>query len=158
MTVRVQQWPEAFEGDVGREGLGRTDWELAYQSRSGAPGQPWLEPDVNAALRALAAAGTRDVVVVPIGFVADHVEVLYDLDVEAAQAAQRLGLPLARAATPGTHPRFVSMITELVRERTGEEPGRAALGGLAAGPDAYPDGCCRPRPATHGAGRPGGRA
>jgi protoporphyrin/coproporphyrin ferrochelatase len=75
---------------------------------------------------------------------------------EAAQAGERLGLPLARAATPGTHPRFVSMITELVRERTGEEPGRAALGGMPPGPDTCPDGCCRPRPAAHGAGRPGG--
>ena len=117
---------------------------------------PWLGPDVCDHLADLAAGGAPGAVVVPVGFVSDHLEVLYDLDVEAAQAAQRLGLPLARAATPGTHPRFVSMITELVRERTGEEPGRAALGGLAAGPDAYPDGCCRPRPATHGAGRPGG--
>jgi ferrochelatase len=93
---------------------------------------------------------------VPVGFVSDHLEVRYDLDVEAAQTGQRLGLPLARAATPGTHPQFVSMITELVRERTGEEPARAALGGLAPGPDTCPDGCCRARPAGPGPGRPGG--
>jgi ferrochelatase len=91
-----------------------------------------------------------------VGFVSDHLEVLYDLDVEAVQAGERLGLPLARAATPGTHPQFVSMITELVRERAGEEPARATLGGMAPGPDVCPDGCCRPRAAVPGPGRPGG--
>ena len=92
-------------------------WHLAYSSRSGPPSQPWLEPDINDLLAQLAAAGSRAVVVVPIGFVSDHMEVKFDLDVEAAQTAGRLGLSFARAATPGTDPRFVSMITDLVCER-----------------------------------------
>jgi ferrochelatase len=135
---------------------GERPWRLVYQSRSGPPSGPWLGPDVCDHLADLAAGGAPGAVIVPVGFVSDHLEVIYDLDVEAAQAGERLGLPLARAATPGTHPQFVSMITELVRERAGEEPARAALGGLAPGPDICPDGCCRPRPAGPGAGRPGG--
>jgi len=101
------------------ERLGRTRWEIAYQSRSGRPHEPWLEPDVNAALRALAAAGTRDVVVVPIGFVADHVEVLYDLDVEACATARTAGLGFARARAVNDHPLFIRMLAELVREAAG---------------------------------------
>ncbi len=90
---------------------------LAYQSRSGPPSQPWLEPDVCDHLGELARAGTQAVVVIPAGFVSDHMEVRHDLDAEAAQAADSLGLAFARAATPSTDPRFASMITELVRER-----------------------------------------
>lgn len=97
-------------------GVGRTSWRLAYSSRSGPPSVPWLEPDISDCLTDLAGSGSRAVVVVPIGFVSDHLEVIYDLDVEAAQTARRLGLAMARAATPGTDPRFVSMITSLVRE------------------------------------------
>jgi len=141
---------------VAAAGGGERPWRLVYQSRSGPPSVPWLGPDVRDHLADLAAGGAPGAVMVPVGFVSDHLEVLYDLDVEAAQAGERLGLPLARAATPGTHPQFVSMITELVRERAGEEPARATLGGLAPGPDICPDGCCRPRPAGPGAGRPGG--
>jgi ferrochelatase len=135
---------------------------------------PWLGPDVCDHLADLAVDGAPGAVLVPVGFVSDHLEVLYDLDVEAAQAGRRLGLPVARAATPGTHPQFVSMIAELVRERAGgtgrERAGdgtrgdgdrpapRAALGGLGPGPDTCPYGCCRPRPAAPGTGRPGGAA
>ena len=96
--------------------LGHRTWQVAYQSRSGSPGAAWLEPDVNDALRALAAAGTRDAVVVPIGFVADHVEVLYDLDVEAAATARAAGLGFVRVPTVNDHPLFVRMLAELVRE------------------------------------------
>jgi ferrochelatase len=139
-------------------------WQLVYQSRSGPPSVPWLGPDVCDHLADLAAAGAPGAVLVPVGFVSDHVEVLYDLDVEAAQVGQRLGLPLARAATPGTHPRFVSMITELVRERArgpapagGEQPASpCALGVMGPGPDICPEACCRLPPHTHGGGRPGG--
>jgi ferrochelatase len=92
-------------------------WTLAYQSRSGPPSQPWLEPDICDHLGALANSGTKAVVVIPVGFVSDHMEVRHDLDVEAAQAADQLGLAFTRAATPGTDPRFAAMITELVRER-----------------------------------------
>jgi ferrochelatase len=143
---------------VAAAAAGERPWRLVYQSRSGSPSVPWLGPDVCDHLADLAAGGAPGAVVVPVGFVSDHLEVLYDLDVEAAQAGRRLGLPVARAATPGTHPRFVSMITELVRERAGGEPARAALGGMASGPDTCPGGCCRPRPAAYGAGRPGGSA
>ena len=100
------------------ERLGGTHpWTLAYQSRSGPPSQPWLEPDVRDHLAELAKSGTLAVVVIPVGFVTDHMEVRHDLDLEAAHAADALGLAFARAATPGMHPCFVSMITELVRER-----------------------------------------
>src|SRR5262249_58674644 len=81
------------------ERLGRAKWEIAYQSRSGSPRDPWLEPDVNPALERLAADGARAVVVAPVGFVCDHVEVLYDLDVEARATADRRRPPLPRAAT-----------------------------------------------------------
>ena len=100
-----------------RVGGGHHPWSLAYQSRSGPPAQPWLEPDVRDHLGDLAKSGTQAVVVIPVGFVSDHMEVQHDLDVEAAQAAESLGLAFARAATPSTDPRFASMITELVRER-----------------------------------------
>jgi protoporphyrin/coproporphyrin ferrochelatase len=124
-------------------------WRLAYSSRSGPPSQPWLEPDINDLLDELAAASSPGVVVAPIGFVSDHMEVKFDLDVEAAATAERLGLPFARAATPGTDPRFVSMITDLVRERLdGSTP--LALGTLGVGPDRCPADCC-----GAGSGRPG---
>ena len=90
---------------------------LAYQSRSGPPSQRWLEPDIRDHLGELSQSGTKAVVVVPVGFVSDHMEVRHDLDVEAAETADSLGLAFARAATPGSHPAFVSMITDLVRER-----------------------------------------
>ena len=121
-------------------------WRLAYQSRSGPPAVPWLGPDICDQLANLAAGGAPAVVVVPVGFVSDHVEVLYDLDIEAAQAAERLGLPMARAATPGTDPRFVSMITELIAERRS----KPAFGF----PDSCPNDCCRV-PAARPAAPPG---
>jgi protoporphyrin/coproporphyrin ferrochelatase len=116
-------------------------WHLAYSSRSGPPTQPWLEPDINDLLAERAAAGSRAVLIVPIGFVSDHMEVKFDLDVEAAQTADRLGLKYARAATPGTDHRFVSMITDLVCERLdGTAP--LTLGALGAGPGTCPADCC----------------
>jgi ferrochelatase len=130
----------------------RRPWHLAFSSRSGPPSQPWLEPDINDLLAQRAAAGSRAVVVVPIGFVSDHMEVKFDLDVEAAQTARQLGLDLARAATPGTDPRFVSVITDLVCERLdGTTP--LAAGILGAGPDACPPGCCGSGPARPSAAR-----
>jgi protoporphyrin/coproporphyrin ferrochelatase len=95
--------------------LAHRQWSVAYQSRSGSPREPWLEPDIGDALRALARQGVRDVVVAPIGFVCDHVEVLYDLDVEARQLAQTLGLSFHRAAAANDHPRFIEMLADLVR-------------------------------------------
>jgi len=101
------------------ERLGHRRWQVAWQSRSGRPEDPWLEPDVNDALRALAAAGARDAVVVPIGFVCDHVEVLYDLDVEARATAAALGLGFARAATVNDHPEFIAALADVIREASG---------------------------------------
>ena len=108
---------EAARLVASRVGDGGHPWSLAYQSRSGPPTQPWLEPDVRDHLGELAKSGTEAVVVIPVGFVSDHIEVRHDLDVEAAQAAESLGLAFARAATPGTDPRFAAMVTALVRER-----------------------------------------
>jgi ferrochelatase len=131
-------------------------WRLAYQSRSGPPGQSWLGPDIGDCLADLAAAGSRAVAVVPIGFVSDHMEVIFDLDVEAAETARRLGLPMARAATPGTDGRFVTMVTDLVAERLAGAP-RKALGSMGPGHDICRNGCCGVGAAAP-AGRPGGPA
>jgi ferrochelatase len=99
--------------------LGIDAWEIAWQSRSGGPGEPWLEPDVNDALRALAGRGARSVAIVPVGFVCDHVEVLYDLDVEARATAEGLGMAFVRAATVNNHPAFVRMLAEVALETAG---------------------------------------
>jgi ferrochelatase len=132
---------------------GRHPWTLAYQSRSGPPSQAWLEPDVRDHIGELAKSGVRAVVVIPVGFVSDHMEVRHDLDIEAAQTADSLGLAFARAATPGADPRFVSMITELVRERLTGAPG-AALGRLGVPDQDCPADCCRyARPVAAGRGR-----
>ncbi|MBV9379627.1 MAG: ferrochelatase, partial [Streptosporangiaceae bacterium] len=120
----VAELTEAARLITERAGGGSRSWHLVYQSRSGPPSQPWLEPDVSDHMRTLAKAGVPAVVVVPAGFVTDHIEVLHDLDTEAAQTAASVGLPFARAATPGDTPRFASMITELVRERL-DVPGSA---------------------------------
>jgi protoporphyrin/coproporphyrin ferrochelatase len=122
-------------------------WRLVYQSRSGPPSQPWLEPDVGVALEEIAGgSGTRDVIVVPIGFISDHLEVLYDLDAEAARHAQQWELNFIRAATVGTHPRFVRMIRELVQERMSDHPLRLSLGSLGPSHDVCPEDCCRYEP------------
>jgi protoporphyrin/coproporphyrin ferrochelatase len=97
--------------------LGLTDWQLVYQSRSGSPTQAWLEPDILDHIRELHANGVRDLVIAPVGFISDHMEVLYDLDTEAASLCRELGMRMVRAATVGTHPDFVRMILELVGNR-----------------------------------------
>jgi ferrochelatase len=120
------------------------EWDLVYQSRSGPPGQPWLEPDIGDHLEKLAAAGVEDVVIVPIGFVSDHMEVCFDLDVEAAAKARQLGVRARRAPTVGTDPEFVSMIVDLVAERGEPPPARRRLGAHQPRPDVCPPGCCPP--------------
>jgi len=120
-------------------------WNLAWQSRSGSPQVAWLEPDVNDLLRELARAGATDVVVSPIGFVSDHLEVRWDLDTEAATTAADLGLGFTRAATAGRDPRFVTMVCELVAERTAAAHPRRALGTMGPGHDRCPTGCCLSR-------------
>ena len=116
---------------------------VVYQSRSGSPSQPWLGPDVNDYLRELRALGVENVVVAPIGFVSDHMEIVYDLDYEAQNVAKELGLTMVRAATAGTHPAFVKMIRELIVERIHNEPGRF-LGTRGPGHDVCPVDCCLP--------------
>jgi protoporphyrin/coproporphyrin ferrochelatase len=118
------------------------DHALVYQSRSGPPQMPWLEPDVCDHIRALARRGVRDVVVSPIGFVSDHMEILFDLDVEARQAAEQSGVNLVRAQTAGTHPAFVAMIRELIQERLDPAVTRRSLGTYGPGPDVCQPGCC----------------
>jgi ferrochelatase len=130
----------------------RHPWQLAFQSRSGPPTVPWLEPDIGDHLADLGRQGVGAVVVVPIGFVSDHMEVRYDLDIEAAAKAAALGLRFVRAGTAGTHPAFVSMIRELVLERTAGAPPRA-LGTRGPAPDACGVDCCPP-PARPPAGGP----
>jgi protoporphyrin/coproporphyrin ferrochelatase len=136
-------------------------WQLVYQSRSGAPHIPWLEPDIGGHLRALHTTGVPAVVMVPAGFVSDHMEVLFDLDTEAMAIARELGLPAVRSATVGTDPRFVTALRELVLERAaterGASPERRALGALGPSHDVCPVGCCparTPRPAAAGADSP----
>lgn len=120
------------------------EWELAYQSRSGPPAQPWLGPDIQDAIRQRhAQGGLTDCVVAPIGFVCDHMEVVYDLDVEVRTLCDDLGLAYHRAGTVGSHPRFVRMIRELVVERLDHDAPRLALGDLPPWPDACPENCCR---------------
>jgi ferrochelatase len=115
---------------------------LVYQSRSGAPGQPWLEPDILDHLREVKEKNLASAVVVaPISFISDHMEVLYDLDIEARQLCDELALPMARAKTVGVHPKFIAMIRELILERT-EGAERRALGSIGPRQDVCAEDCC----------------
>jgi ferrochelatase len=116
-------------------------WRVVYQSRSGSPMQPWLGPDIADCLRDLNAQGLKNVVVAPIGFVSDHMEIVYDLDFEAQNVARELGMKMVRAATAGTHPAFVKMIRELIVERMYNEPPRF-LGSRGPVHDVCPADCC----------------
>jgi ferrochelatase len=134
--------------------LGISNDALVYQSRSGAPGQPWLEPDILDYLRDLKSRNAASgVVLAPISFISDHMEVLYDLDIEAQQLCDSLQLPMARARTVGVHPKFIAMIRELILERTAAGD-RRALGSLGPRQDVCAEDCCpapqKPaRPAAH---------
>jgi len=127
--------------------IGHENWQLVFQSRSGPPSQPWLEPDVCDHLRALAEQGVKDVVLSPVGFLSDHLEILFDLDTEARAVAAELNLNLLRAETVGTHPQYVDMIRELILERLADSPERRAVGHLPASHDVCPVDCC-PNPYT----------
>ena len=143
-------WHRVVAAEVTRQvGLRRgaaLDQDLVYCSRSGPPDQPWLEPDVNDHLRALAGRGCPGVVLVPIGFISDHMEVIFDLDTEAAATAAELGLPCVRAATAGVHPSFVAGLVDLMLERAaaarGENPPRPVVDDGVAGWYACRSGCC----------------
>ena len=125
------------------EQVGVSDWRLVYQSRSGPPGQPWLEPDIGDVLREMDRGA--DVVVVPIGFISDHMEVIYDLDTEAQAIARERGVNMVRAATVGVHPKFLQMIRELIEERLGLRMPRA-IGQYPPSHDVCAADCC-PAPA-----------
>ena len=131
------------------EAVGIADWEVVYQSRSGPPHVPWLEPDICDHLETLAARGVEAVVVAPIGFVSDHLEVAFDLDVEARELAGRLGLRMARAGTAGTHPAFVAAIREAIQERLDPSVTSRAVGRFGPSHDTCAPDCCLP-----GTGRP----
>ena len=157
-----------------RLGLEEVEADLVYCSRSGPPQARWLEPDVNDHLEALAAGHLTDgrpvgrpggVVVAPIGFISDHMEVVFDLDTEASQTARDLGMPYARAATTGTHPAFVDSLVDILVERAAaardEDVRPASTTGVGPFPTVCPPSCCRPgtrRPGHHGADGAGGGA
>jgi ferrochelatase len=125
------------------EAIGQKNDTLVYQSRSGAPGQPWLEPDILDYLREVKAKNLASAVVIaPIGFISDHMEVLYDLDIEARRLCDSLGLPMTRAKTVGVHPKFIGMIRELILERMDPSVERRAIGSLGARADVCAEGCC----------------
>jgi ferrochelatase len=138
----VEQFQEACR--LVASSLNRSEYRLAYQSRSGPPSPPWLEPDILDVFREIAGRNSaRAVLVIPIGFVADHMEVIYDLDTEAQGLATQLGLKMIRARTVGTHPRFIAMIRELIEERI-EGGEKLALGTLGPSPYICSPDCCPP--------------
>ncbi|HZE62520.1 MAG TPA: ferrochelatase [Pyrinomonadaceae bacterium] len=136
---------QAQLGETSRlvsEAMSVTEWRLVFQSRSGSPAQPWLGPDICDYLRELHAAGTNDVVVAPIGFVSDHMEIVYDLDTEVMALCRKLGLNMVRAATAGTHPLFIEMVRELIMERIEPQTPRRFLGTRGTHNDNCPAECC----------------
>jgi ferrochelatase len=135
------------------EGAGHARWHLVYQSRSGPPSQPWLGPDICEHLRLLKHEGATDVVVAPVGFISDHMEVLYDLDTEARQLSEEIGLNMVRAATVSTHPDFVRMVRELIEERLDPAAPRRALGRFPPRQDTCAADCCPPGLAPQRPGR-----
>ena len=124
------------------DALGAEQWRLVFQSRSGSPSQPWLGPDICDYLRELHATGVTSVVVAPIGFVSDHMEIIYDLDTEAMSLSRELGMNMVRATTAGTHSLFVEMIRELILERMDPETPRRFLGTMGARNDTCHVDCC----------------
>ena len=117
-------------------------WKLVYQSRSGRPTDPWLEPDILDHLKCLKNQGRTSVVIAPIGFLSDHIEILFDLDEQARDTGRELGLAVSRAGTVGSHPQFVSMVRELIQERLGLVSERQVLGNRGASHDTCPTDCC----------------
>jgi ferrochelatase len=136
----VEQLEEASR--LVAEALAHPNHRLAYQSRSGSPSQPWLAPDILEVIEEEHSCGAKDLVLVPIGFVSDHIEIVFDLDTQARERCRELGVSYQRARTAGTHPRFVSMIRELIVERITASPFRPALGCYGPSHDVCPVDCC----------------
>ena len=130
------------------DAVGSSNWQLCYQSNNASYGQAWLEPDVSDALMSLGKNGEDAAVVVPIGFVCDHMEVVLDLDIEAKAAAKKAGVNMMRAATVGTHSDYIAMVRELIEERLVPGTERRALGSRGPSHDVCPVDCCL-------SGRPG---
>jgi ferrochelatase len=122
--------------------VGISDWELAFQSRSGPPTQPWLEPDICDRIEQLSDKGVSALAILPLGFISDHMEVLYDLDTEAAQLCEKLSIQLVRVPTVGVHPAFVGMIADLIQERLSGNAERPFLGDYGPSHDVCPVDCC----------------
>lgn len=145
IPVSMSQWCE-YEPQLNEmaalvaERVG-ADWDLAFQSRSGPPHIPWLEPDINDHLKTLAEQGVTDVTLMPLGFVSDHMEVQFDLDLQASKSAADVGIDLRRAPTVGTHPSFVTGLRQLVEEKTADGP-VLWVGAAGPWPDPCPDGHC----------------
>jgi protoporphyrin/coproporphyrin ferrochelatase len=148
----VEQLEEASR--LVAEALGHPNHRLVYQSRSGSPSQPWLGPDILEAIDEEHSCGAKDLVLVPVGFISDHIEIIFDLDTQARERCQELGITYQRARTAGTHPRFVSMIRELIVERITASPHRPALGCYGPSHDICPIDCC-PAPVMQSDIRPG---
>ena len=117
-------------------------WNLVYQSRSGRPQDPWLEPDICDHIEELHAGGAKSLVISPVGFLSDHIEILFDLDEEAREKCDELGMAMARSKTAGTHPQFVNMLVELIGERVNDTDTRRAIGLMPASHDVCPVDCC----------------
>jgi ferrochelatase len=137
-----QQLIEACRLTAEAAGVTEDCWELVYQSRSGRPEDPWLEPDVLDHIRDLRRRDIRQLVILPIGFLSDHMEVLYDLDEEARLLCEELGVHMVRGATVGVHPQFVTMIRKLIQERLDPMVKREAIGQFPANWDVCPVDCC----------------
>ena len=127
----------------------RGPYEVVFQSRSGPPSVPWLTPDIDQRIHELAEQGTQELLVHPLGFVADHMEVLFDLDTQSAAAAKEAGVKMVRTPTVGTHPRFVSMLVDLVEEAAGLRADRPSLSKSGPRPDKCNSQCC-PAPTRPG--------
>jgi ferrochelatase len=138
---------------------GIEDWALVYQSRSGPPSMPWLEPDICDHIEALKNRGVHNLVIAPIGFLSDHMEVLFDLDTEAREACEAQGILMARAKTVGDHPDFAAMVCDLIEERALNRSERPTVGSMPPKHDVCPESCClppqRPRVGNASAARAG---
>lgn len=145
----VKQLTEASR--LVAEGAGHSNWELVFQSRSGPPQQPWLEPDICDRIEELVGEGDKHFIVLPIGFVSDHMEVLFDLDTEAKELCEKHNVGFTRVPSVGTHPSFVTMIRKLLEERLFDREDRPYLGTYGASHDVCPKDCCLyPRPQRPG--------
>ncbi|MCH8908206.1 MAG: ferrochelatase, partial [Candidatus Heimdallarchaeota archaeon] len=124
------------------ERIGTKNYKLVFQSKSGPPQIPWLEPDILDYIHELYKRDVMDFIIVPIGFISDHMEVMYDLDVEAQDLVEKLGMTMVRANTPGTHPLFIRMIRQLIEERMTSRPNKMFLGTSGPGHDICSEGVC----------------